>query len=279
MGMRPISRDRADLAEWRAASAAAGGTALSTTLARVLFPKGTQHARLRAHTFVTATVAQVGIVPFLSVLRTNDNLATDAVDESERAQDADAATHVTLDSFPALANGGFLLIGAVRPFRGVHVTMDANVNANASVLTVKYRKTDDTWAAVAGQSDGTILTGATFGQTGAVTWTVPTDWKRASLLDIADLKAKALTEIPSQHIHEPFFWTRWEVSAALDASTLVDAMVAMARSTAYAELRTDQDLEMFLRWGIGGNAGLEAQTDAGTAKLIVNVAAGSGGFD
>ena len=274
--MTGVSRDRVDLAEWRTA-VASGGAALSTTKSLILFPKGTQFAALRPQTFVVGVVAKIAVLPFLSVLRTNDDLATAAVDDSDRAQDGDGATHVTLSSLPTLANGGFVLMGAIRPFRGVAVTMDAQVNGNPSVLTVQYWN-GSAWTDI-GATDGTANAGATFGQTGDVTWTVPTAWKRTALVEIPALRAKALASIPGPHAQEPLMWTRWTVSAALDAATLVDAMVALARSTAYAELQSGQDHELYVRPGIGGNAGIEALTNAGTAKLMVNVAAGSGGFD
>jgi len=274
--MPGVSRDRIDLAEWRTA-AAAGGEALSTTKALILFPKGTQFAALRPHTLSGAAVVKVGSLPYLSLVRTNDDLATAGVDESERAQDGDGATHVTLSNLPTLANGGFLLMGAARQTRGVRVTMDAAVNGNASVLTVGYWN-GSAWTDISA-TDGTDNAGATFGQTGDVTWTVPTDWKRVSLVEVSALRAKALSAIPGPIAQELLFWTRWTVSAALDASTLADAMVALAKSTSYAEIQSGQDWELFAKHGVGGTVGVEALTDAGTAKLLVNVAAGSGGFD
>lgn len=275
MNLRP-SRDRASLVEFRRVGAA-GGVALSTTRAMTVLPKGLNYAALVAHSFATgATRVQYATSPYLAVLRTNDDLAS-VVDESERAQDDDAATHVTLDSFPTLANGGFLLIGAGRRFRGVVVDMDAAVNGNASVLTVEYWN-GSAWQNISA-TDGTALAGATFGQDGDVTWTVPSDWARRRLVDIAALRAGILAKAPPPVAQAALFWTRWKVSAALDATTLVDALTALAETTKYAELLSGGSAELYGGKGIGGTAAIETLTDAGTARLNITAAAGAGGFD
>lgn len=263
--------------EWRLAGASTG-VALTTNAAYVQFPLGTRAVILMPRNFSTAVVARFGISPYLAVLRTN-NGGTAFTDESTRAQDSDAATHVTMSSFPTLANGGYLLIGAARRFRGVRVDMDAQVNGTASVLTVAYWN-GSAWTDLSA-SDGTASAGASFAQDGLVTWTVPAAWTRASIPSIYATLALAHTNIPSTYKADSLFWTRWVVSAAFDSSTLVDAMQGLTESTAYGELTTGQALQL------GGGqslhnmhrlAGLEALTDAGTANLVVNCGAGSQGF-
>ena len=250
--------------EQRALSTAGGGTALTTTAVLIVVPDGVHELDLMPRNFVTGVVAQLALNPYLIVLKTTDNLAT-ITDYSRAAQDGAAGTVVMLSSLDTLANGDFLLVGSHLPFRGADVDMTANVNANASVLTVKYRKTDDTWTDITA-TDGTADTGKTFGQDGQVTWTVPTDWAKKTLREI-NSPSPAL-QLP--YIDEPLYWTRWEVSAALDASTTAQAMLALNRSTAYAELPAGVTQSVGIVKGPGGMACVEAKMNAGTGNLIVN---------
>ena len=250
--------------EQRALSTAAGGTALTTTAALVVIPDGVNELDLIPRNFVTGVVAQVGLNPYLIVLKTTDNLAT-VTEYSRAAQDGAAGTVVTLSSLDTLANGDFLLVGSHLPFRGVDADMTASVNANASVLTAKYRKTDDTWTDITA-TDGTVSAGKTFAQDGQITWTVPTDWAKKTLREIAS-PAPGLA-LP--YLDEPLYWTRWEVSAALDSSVTAQAMLALNRSTAYAELPAGVTQSVGVVKGPGGVACVEAKMDAGTGNLIVN---------
>ena len=75
----------------------------------------------------------------------------------------------------------------------------------------------------------------------------------------------------------PLFWMRFQVSVALDSSTTLNSMVALNRSTAYAELPTGFAQEHAIIPGLGGSAAIEALTDAGTANLLVNCGVGPGG--
>lgn len=244
--------------EMRRATAAAG-LALPTSLSLTSFvalPKWTQIIQLIARTFTTGVVAQILINPRLSVLKTvNDGVTF--TDYSDAAQDGLASTDVVLSSLDTLANLNYVYIGAGLPFAGLHVDVDS-ANSNASVLTVKYRKIDDTWASVT-PTDGTASGGATFAQDGAITWTVPTDWKKS--------------EISGQKL----YWLRLEVSAALDASTTLDGMWPINRSTANFEIVPNtQPIEMEINHGVGGDGCLQVMINAGTGTLIVNAAAGPG---
>jgi hypothetical protein len=249
----------------RAASTAGGGTALSTSAAFIQLPQGTTRVFLIPRNFATAVVAKIAVNPYLIVLRTQDDLAT-ATDYSEAAQDNDTSTSVVLNSQGTAAQADYLFVGSHVPFRGARVVI-GNTNSNASVLTVKYRKSDDTWADITA-TDGTTTGGATFGQTGNVTWTVPTDWKQTNLASIAS--PAPADAIPQRST--PLYWTRWEVSAALDSTTSATSLLAMNRSTAYSEWPAGLVIEERVQRGPGGMGCIEALTDAGTANLIVNVA-------
>lgn len=244
---------------------AAGGLACSVTAARATFPHGSKHVRLFPRNFSTATLVKFGLMPYLAALLTNDGLATVA-DVSKAAQDGDAATDVTLSGLKTLANGGALYLGSPWLFRGLAVDVDA-ANANASVLSVHYWK--GSWASLT-ISDGTIATGATMGQDGLITWTVPTDATRANIGAI-------LGKSSLPYADESLFWHRLSVSALLDASTTLNGLVALPRSTAYAELLTGMAQEFRTDVRLGGHAGVEALTDAGTANLVVDVWTDPGG--
>lgn len=259
------------LGEMRAASTADGGTALTTTAQVIPIPSGTAHVSLEGRNYSTAVVVKYALVPWLTVLKTADLLAT-VTDYSSEAQDGSASTDVTLSSLDTFANGDALYLGSHIPFRGALADVDA-ANANAAVLSGDYWD-GNSWEALT-VTDGTASGGATFAQDGAITWAMPTDWAPTSLLSAVSTTGAAVP-----HRGAPLYWARLKASAALDASTTLNSLLALARSTAYAELVTGRVLEFGVTRGHGGIAGVEALTNAGTANLIVNVAAraGSRGF-
>ena len=253
----------AALGEVRKAHTTAGGDAATTTPAAVAFPPGTRWASVEGRNFSTAVVVQVALCPYLVVLKTADALAT-ATDYSEAAQDGSAATDVDLSSLDTAANNDYLYLGSHVPFRGVQVDVDAT-NSVASVLSTDYWN-GTTWAN-ASSTDGTIATGFTFGQDGAITWTVPTDWAAVALAT-----AVATTGTAVRDRNTALFWVRFKVSVQLDASTTLNSVLALPRSTAYMELVSGRVLEQIVNRGPGGFAGVEHRTDAGTAHVLVHVA-------
>ena len=164
------------LGEWRAASTAAGGTALTTTALRIPLPRGSKMVQLIPRNFSTAVVAQFNTNPWLTILKTTDLLATAAAitDYSEQAQDLDTATDVDLSSLSTIAALDAVYVGALVPFRGVEIDVDA-ANVNASVLTVKYWN-GSAWTDITA-TDGTDSAGASMAIDGNVTWTVPASWE------------------------------------------------------------------------------------------------------
>lgn len=264
----PTEIHAASVGEIRSASTAGGGTALSTTPVFIQLPKGAAHLILEARNFATAVVAQIAINPWLVVLKTADGLAT-STDYSDAAQDASVSSDVVLSSLDTLANLDAVWIGAALPFRGLAVDIDA-ANSNASVLAAHYY--NGTTLTTITPTDGTASGGATFAVDGNITWTMPTDWVRATLLALV---ATATNTTPFAQM--PLYWVRLTVSAALDASTTINSLLAMNRSTAYWELTSGRAIEEAIDWGSPGDVGcIEARTDAGTASLIINVASSAG---
>lgn len=248
------------LGESRAMSTAGGGTALTTTAVRIAIDRGVKNLGLIPRNFAGATVVQWLTCPWLTILKTTDAHLT-FTDYSLEAQDNSVATSITLSSLDTLANGDALYVGSHIPFAGVHVDVDA-ANGNASVLTVDYWN-GTAWTDISA-TDGSASGGATFAVDGSITWTVPTAWSTARLV----------AAVPATGNHEglggELFWTRFSVSAALDASTTLDHMLALPRNTTYSELIESIGREFAVTIGPNGISAIQAKTDAGTANLIVN---------
>lgn len=255
-------------AEVRLAGATTG-IACTTAAARTLIPKGTDHLELVARNLSTAVVVRFGLLPYLVILKTADDLAT-VTDYSAQAQDGDTSTDVDLSSLGTLAQGDYVVVGSAFPFAGIAMDVDT-ANANASVMTVKYWN-GSAWTDISA-TDGTASGGATLAQDGAVTWTIPAAWTKARLREIVPASAAAVG--PQQHV--PMFWLRIEVSAALDSTTKQNSWIAHERNTSYADLVSGGKFESPVNFGPSGIAGISSLTDAGTANLIANCYS-EGGF-
>ena len=253
----------------RAASTAAGGTALTTTAGFIAFPLGARTVLLTPRNFVTAVVCQYIFNPWLTVLKTADLLVTNPTDASNNMQDGSTATTLVLNSLDTFANGDAVYVGADTPFRGARAII-GNTNGTPSVLTVKYWN-GTAWTTTSATDGTDSPVGTTLGVTGNVSWTVPTDWARVGLLDAAD------TALRIGWALQKLYWTRWEVSVALDTTVTLTGLLAMNRSTAYGELLSGQPFEQNINQASGGFGCVEALVDAGTGNLIVNVAASHGG--
>jgi hypothetical protein len=257
------------LGEIRTISTADGGTALTTSETYTTFLQGTKWAAWysRNHS-ASSVIIKVAKCPWLTIFKTADALATTVTDSSAAMQDADTSTLLTLDDFDVAGNNDFIYVGSYTPFAGVNVDV-GNVNGTNSVLTVKYRKNDSTWADIS-DSDGTISSSKTLAQDGSVTWTIPTDW--AATEKLADIESiGAAINVPFKN-QVGMYWSRWEVSVQLDSAVTVLRMIAIPRSTAFVELVTTLGMADSLGQGTGGWSGIAHKTSAGTANLIINVA-------
>lgn len=257
------------LGEIRAVSTAGGGTALSTTAVALAVPNGTRMVQYIPRNFSTAVVLKLARNPYLLVYKTADSLAT-VTDYSENAQDGSTSTDVTLSSLDTLANGDALWLGGHLPFRGVQIDVDA---ANGTVADIAGHYWNGSSMSALTVTDGTASGGATLAVDGAITWTMPTDWVPVSLV-AAGSAAKTIA-----HCLTPLYWVRLTVSAAMDSSTTLNSLLALNRSTAYAEYPLGTNLEERFQKGLGYWGAIEALTDAGTANLIVNaISQYPGGF-
>jgi len=252
------------LGETRRASTADGGTALTTTAVFIQLPTNTQHINLTPRNFVTAVVAKFLLNPWLIVLKTTDGMTGKPTDYSKAAQDGSTSTSVDVGSLGIVTSGDFLLVGSHIPFRGVSIDVDAANTVGTATTTVSYWN-GASWLTTSA-TDATNST-MTFAVDGTVTWTVPTGWHAARLIDLYPNHTLSYYSTPQ------LYWTRWEVSAALADTTITfNSMLAMNRSTAYFELLSGQNHERTVSHGrIGGIGCIETLTNAGTGNVIVNV--------
>lgn len=263
------------IGEVRAASTTSGGTALTTTASFIAFPTGTRYLTLIPRNVVTAVVVRYALNPYLIVFKTTDALAAagNLTEASEALQDSDTGTSLSMNSFNTAANNNYLYIGSHAPFRGVRVIIGNTNSAGGSTATVKYRKSDATWANITA-TDGTKSTD-TFRQTGDITWTVPTDWIARSIASImaTDSVAIMASAVQPWYLTESeMYWVRYETDTLFDATVTATGMLAMARSTTYGEFSVDVGKEFRIHKGHHGTGCLEALTDAGTCSLIVEAA-------
>lgn len=258
------------LGEVTTAGTAGGGTALTGTAVRIMIPLGTKQLDLIPRNFAGAAVVQWLKCPWLTILKTSDALvgAANLVDQSQVLQDNSTSTSADFNSLDTAANGDFIYVGSYVPFSGVAIDIQ-NTNAGSNTtLTVKYRKSDNTWADISA-SDGTSAASKSFAQDGSVTWTVPSDWITARLFDTGD------TKLNLGVAKEELYWTRWEVSVVFDSTVSANSFVAIPRSTTYHEIPAGMmwSEAISVDRATNGISAIQAKTDAGTANLIVDCAA------
>lgn len=127
-------------------------------------------------------------------------------DYTDEVTDSSTTRVAVLNSLNTLANYDALYVCTELKANSLTLTM-VNANGNAATLTGQYWKSDGTWASLSGLSDGTASGGATFGQSGTISWTHPSD------------------EIPHYQFSRTGYWYRFNVSAALDSAVSIAQVV------------------------------------------------------
>ena len=253
--------------ETRGIHTTAGGMALQVDAAAVLrtvpIPNGTRELEFSIRNAQSSAKSVLWAVnPSLIVLHTADALATAPTDATNKMRDGIAANVLVLDSLGA-GTPAFIYVGAKIPFGGVAVNVTA-VNGTSSVLTVKYWN-GSAWADIS-DTDGTIDSGETLAVDGNVTWTIPTSWTKKGLKDIGDT---SINTFP--YATEELYWTRWEVSVALDSEVEITGMHALSRNTYFSEIFFDDTKKIAVNSSdLTGNTSFEAKTNAGTGNMIIN---------
>lgn len=100
------------------------------------------------------------------------NIPTKGRDYSDEAGDGLTSTVVVLDSLNTYANHECVFVMSEVPMHTLRCTVSLP-NGTTSALSAYYW--NGSWTEVTGLSDGTASGGATFAQTGNITWTLPTD--------------------------------------------------------------------------------------------------------
>jgi hypothetical protein len=109
------------------------------------------------------------------------NIGVAYTDYSANVIDNNVATYADLDALDTFANGDWVVIGGPVPFIGAALDMTANVNTNASVMSVEYWN-GAAWVALTNLVDGTIIAaGKTLSGDGQITWTLPADWAASTI--------------------------------------------------------------------------------------------------
>jgi hypothetical protein len=137
-------------------------------------------------------------------------------DYSDQVNDASTTTFAAIGALGTNA-GDCVVINTQVQANRIKLTLNTNVNTNASVMTVSYW--NGAWTAVSGFTDGTIgVAGKTCSQTGYVTWTQPTD------------------AIPKYMYGSNGFWLKITFSAALSATVQVTSATYGSGFTAIQDL-------------------------------------------
>ena len=239
---------------------------LSTTLALLGIPPNMYQAKL----YVPTSDFRLHVNPAIKSVLFFDASNSDGTrwkDQWRNTTDRDTATG-TGTNMNSATTSDFLYICVEEPVGGIYVTI-GNANGNAATLTAAYRKNDDTWASVTA-TDGTASGGATFGQTGNITWTTPTDWRRAILGGGSGIFApNAITDgrydadAPGIEGH----WLRFSWSAAFDASTSVTELYTNNRDTTRGYYYAGK--EYFFSFDLRRVGSIEAVLASGTATMDV----------
>jgi len=163
---------------------------------KLLFSNGVDQHQICAGTddYITKLVAYSSG----SALPEMPSIGTDYTAE---VNDSNSLTYASIGGLGTNAGDCFLINSQIQANK-IKITFNANVNANASVMTVYYW--NGAWTTVSGFTDGTIGTaGKTCSQTGYATWTQPTD------------------AYPKYMYGSNGFWLKITFSAALSATVQV----------------------------------------------------------
>jgi hypothetical protein len=163
----------------------------------------------------------------------------------------------TLD---AATTSDFLYICLAEPVAGLRVTIGA-ANGDSSVMTGEYRKNDDTWAGLS-ITDGTASGGDTLAQTGNITWTAVTDWKRASLTG-----PQGIVTVPDGPGGTSGHWMRLSFGTALDADTEVTEIWPMSNDSSRGYFRAGQEYTFSISRRVVGAIEMLVAAGTDTAEL------------
>ncbi len=122
--------------------------------------------------------------------------------------------HSGTNAFTMISAEDNIYIGSKRPFNHIYLKFDGtNINANASVLSVAYWDSGE-WRDMVNLLDETSLAGATFAQSGFVTWL--TDKSYSWTRENTNYGGNSIAGLTSIELYD-LYWCRLSVSADLSA--------------------------------------------------------------
>ena len=242
------------------------GDDLTTSTTYHIFPDNIKYYDIDPDTFSAGTVKiEMAKIPYAVILFTTDDLATAPTDYSQEAQDSDTVA-MPVDAMPVEASGGFIYVGSHVRFKGARVAIvDAQPNGAAGNLTVKYW--NGTALADITATDGTDSGTGFLDSDGNVTWTDPGSgtWVKGTLTEIESLDSVQQGLVP--YANHSLYWTKWEVSIALDASVDLESLFLLSNETPI-QFRSPREAQIIKQYK--GYSGFELATDAGTVTVSIN---------
>ena len=144
-------------------------------------------------------------VKYVSADTAAPTVPTLGIDYTKEVTDGLTVTHAVLDSLNTYGST-YHCIFICTPVPANRLTWSVGkANATGAVGSLMYRKSDNTWADTY-ETDGTISSSATIGQTGSMTWDFPTD------------------QIPSYMYGMVGFWYLWKTATQLDAEVEITSV-------------------------------------------------------
>lgn len=137
-------------------------------------------------------------------------------------RDTATGTGTALDSS---TTSDYLYLCTTDVIGGLHVVIGSANGTAATTIIVEYRKNDDTWASLT-ETDGTASGGIALAQTGAITWTAPTDAKQAFL---GGPNSPIATDTDAPAVFG--YWWRVTWDEALDSDTEIDEIWTLNKAT------------------------------------------------
>ena len=237
---------------------------LSTTLASLGIPPAYHQAII----YVPSTDFRLHVNPAIKAVKyydasnaagarfeasgtTTNGLTLDLVD-----RDTATGTGTAMD---AGATGDRLYVCFADIVGGMRATMGSNNSAASGTLTAEYWN-GTTFSALTIGTDGTNDGTRTLSQTGSISWTVPTDWKSASLRGDG-----AVTDVDGPP--ESGFWARFIWSTALSADVEIDELWSLNRDTTRGYYRLGQEYLFSFDRRIVGSVELVLAAGTDTAEL------------
>lgn len=177
--------------------------------------------------------------------------------------DRASTTHMPLDGL--LAASGIVYLGTKEPVRGYYFDVGTNVNAETATLDVEYCSTAVAlgvaiaFTDVASDTDGTdatgTSTGATLGQDGAYTFTLPA------------VKESTLGTYATP-LYSKCYWTRFKPSANLSAEVDINEIIPIYKNTNYMYMEPGQEYQFSI--DLERTSGFAVLATAGTPTLDVS---------